>query len=123
MGGHVTLSSGAEFHAAIRPHAGRSRPHLSLREGSEQPPTSWFFQGVDAAGQTFDEAVAAYDRGDYATAVRGFLVHAEQGDATAQFNLGLMYDKGEGVLKDEAEAVRWYRLAAGEQSKDTRPCT
>ena len=78
---------------------------------------------MDAAGQTFDEAVAAYDRGDYATAVRGFLVHAEQGDATAQFNLGLMYDKGEGVLKDEAEAVRWYRLAAGEQSKDTRPCT
>ena len=35
-----------------------------------------------AAGQTFDEAVAAYDRGDYATAVRGFLVHAEQGEAS-----------------------------------------
>ena len=28
---------------------GRSRPHLSLREGLEQPPTSWFFQGVGAA--------------------------------------------------------------------------
>ena len=28
---------------------GRSRPHLSLREGLEQPPRSWFFQGVDAA--------------------------------------------------------------------------
>ena len=65
-----------------------------------------------AAGQTFDEAVAAYDRGDYATAVRGFLVHAEQGDATAQYKLGLMYATGRGVLKDEAEAVRWYRLAA-----------
>ena len=65
-----------------------------------------------AAGQTFDEAVAAYGRGDYATAVRGFLVHAEQGDASAQFNLGLMYGNGRGVLKDEAEAVRWYRLAA-----------
>ena len=65
-----------------------------------------------AAGQTFDEAVAAYGRGDYATAVRGFLVHAEQGDASAQFNLGVMYGKGEGVLKDEAEAVRWYQLAA-----------
>ena len=37
-GGHVTLDSGAESHASIRPHAGRSRPHLSLREGSEQPP-------------------------------------------------------------------------------------
>ena len=68
-----------------------------------------------AAGQTFDEAVAAYNRGDYATAVRGFLVHAEQGDATAQYKLGVMYNYGRGVLKDEAEAVRWYRLAA-EQS-------
>ena len=28
---------------------GRSRPHLSLREGSEQPTRSWFFQGVGAA--------------------------------------------------------------------------
>ena len=65
-----------------------------------------------AVGQTFDEAVAAYDRGDYATAVQGFLVHAEQGDAAAQFNLGVMYNNGRGVLKDEAEAVRWYRLAA-----------
>ena len=65
-----------------------------------------------ATGQTFDEAVAAYGRGYYATAVRGFLVHAEQGDADAQYNLGLMYANGRGVLKDDAEAVRWYRLAA-----------
>ena len=37
---------------------------------------------------------------------------AEQGEALAQFNLGLMYANGRGVLKDEAEAVRWFRLAA-----------
>ena len=37
---------------------------------------------------------------------------AEQGDATAQFNLGFMYANGEGVPKDDAEAVRWFRLAA-----------
>ena len=37
---------------------------------------------------------------------------AEQGDATAQFNLGLMYANGEGVPEDDAEAVRWYRMAA-----------
>ena len=65
-----------------------------------------------AAGQTFDEAVAAYGRGDYATAVRGFLVHAEQGNTAAQGILGVMYTNGEGVLKDDAEAVRWYRKAA-----------
>ena len=73
-----------------------------------------------AAGQTFDEAVAAYGRGDYATAVRGFLVHAEQGDADAQFNLGVMYANGRGVLKDEAEAVRWYRLAAEQGDADAQ---
>ena len=37
---------------------------------------------------------------------------AEQGHAWAQNNLGVMYDKGEGVPEDDAEAVRWYRRAA-----------
>jgi len=37
---------------------------------------------------------------------------AEQGDTFAQFNLGLMYDNGEGVPQDYAEALKWFRLAA-----------
>jgi TPR repeat protein len=37
---------------------------------------------------------------------------AEQGNANAQSNLGLKYDLGQGVAKDEAEAVNWYRKAA-----------
>jgi hypothetical protein len=37
---------------------------------------------------------------------------AEKGDAEAQFNLGLLYDRGQGVPKDKSEALRWYRLAA-----------
>ena len=37
---------------------------------------------------------------------------AEQGDATAQFNLGYMYSTGEGVPKNYTEAVRWYRMVA-----------
>ena len=37
---------------------------------------------------------------------------AEQGDADAQFNLGVMYDNGRSVPKDPLEAVRLYRLAA-----------
>jgi len=40
--------------------------------------------------------------------------HAEQGDAEAQFNLGVMYDNGDGVAQNYAEAVRWYRLAAAQ---------
>ena len=37
---------------------------------------------------------------------------AEQGDADAQFNLGLRYVSGEGVPKNHKEAVKWYRLSA-----------
>jgi len=37
---------------------------------------------------------------------------AEQGDAEAQSALGIMYDLGEGVPEDDAEAVKWYRKAA-----------
>ena len=49
---------------------------------------------------------------DAAEAVRWFRLAAEQGHASAQYNLGVMYDTGEGVPQDAAEAVRWYRLAA-----------
>ena len=37
---------------------------------------------------------------------------AEKGDASAQFNLGRCYFYGQGVAKDEVEAVKWYRKAA-----------
>ena len=66
----------------------------------------------EAAEQAFDEAVAAYERGDYAAAMRGFRVLAEQGNAAAQLKLGLMYDNGRGVPRDYQEALKWYRLAA-----------
>ncbi len=56
--------------------------------------------------------MAAAKRGDYATAVREWRPLAEQGDARAQANLGLMYADGHGVERDDAEAVRWYLLAA-----------
>jgi TPR repeat protein len=37
---------------------------------------------------------------------------AEQGDVDAQWNLGRMYGNGRGVPEDDAEAIKWYRLAA-----------
>lgn len=46
---------------------------------------------------------------------------AEQGDATAQFNLGYCYCKGQGVPQDYAEAVKWYRKAA-EQGEAGAQC-
>ena len=37
---------------------------------------------------------------------------ANAGDATAEYNLGSMYYKGEGVIKDYKEAVKWFTKAA-----------
>jgi len=65
-----------------------------------------------SAWADFDDGVAAYERGDYATALQEWLRLAEQGDAAAQNNLGDMYYIGEGVPENDAEAVKWFRKAA-----------
>lgn len=59
-----------------------------------------------------DAGLAAYERGDYATALREWKPLAKQGDADAQYNLGLVYSRGNGVPRDDAEAAKWYRKAA-----------
>ena len=65
-----------------------------------------------SAQTTMEDAEAAYWRGDYVTALAGLRPYAEQRNADAQSYLGDMYDRGQGVPEDDAEAVRWYRLAA-----------
>ena len=56
--------------------------------------------------------MAASQREDYATAYRLWRPLADQGDASAQNNLSLMYNNGQGVPQDYAAAVSWYRKAA-----------
>ena len=68
----------------------------------------------------FQKGLAAYDSGDYATALREWTPLAEQGNANAQFNLGVMYDKGEGVPQNYKTAVKWYRLAAEQGYADAQ---
>jgi TPR repeat protein len=60
----------------------------------------------------FQKGLTAYDSGDHATALRELTSLAKQGDAIAQFNLGLIYRKGEGVPQDYKTAVKWWKLAA-----------
>ena len=67
---------------------------------------------MPALAQSGDAALEAAQKGDYATALSIWRPLAEQGNAAAQFNLGLMYEKGDGVQKDEQEAARWYYKAA-----------
>jgi uncharacterized protein len=68
--------------------------------------------GGAATAGPFEHAVAAYQSGDYAAALRVWRPLAEQGDADAQFYLGVMYESGQGVLRSDAEAIKWYRKAA-----------
>ena len=56
------------------------------------------------AAATFDETMAA----------------AKQGEAYAQHNIGYMYDNGEGVPENDAEAVKWYRKAADQGYADAQ---
>src|SRR5690242_20971984 len=67
--------------------------------------------GVATAGP-LEDAVATYQRGDDATALSHWHPLAEQGDADAQFRLGVMYESGQGVPRSDAEAIKWYRKAA-----------
>jgi len=59
-----------------------------------------------------DDGMAAYERGDYATAFKEWRPLAEQGHADAQSNLGVMYDQGLGVPQNCTEAVKWCHKAA-----------
>ncbi len=59
-----------------------------------------------------EDGVKFYASKDYPSAVTAFRKAAEQGIALAQYNLGIMYDKGLGVKQDYQQAVSWYHKAA-----------
>src|SRR5215475_12719326 len=65
-----------------------------------------------ASAGPFEDGIAAYQRGDFATALKLWRPLAEQGNAQAQNQVGDMYYNGTGVAQDYKEAARWYRLAA-----------
>ncbi|MFN3231401.1 MAG: SPOR domain-containing protein [Alphaproteobacteria bacterium] len=64
------------------------------------------------AAPTFEDGIAAFQRGDYDAAVNAWAPLAAQGNASALFNLGQMHRRGLGVPADQAAAERYYRQAA-----------
>src|SRR5271157_5167963 len=48
----------------------------------------------------------------YAQSIAELKIQADKGDAKAQSALGVAYQSGKGVLKDDSEAVRWWQKAA-----------
>jgi len=60
----------------------------------------------------FQTALSAYNMGDYETAYREWLPLAEKESPVAQFNIGLMLERGEGREQDLKTAIEWYVRAA-----------
>ncbi len=63
---------------------------------------------------------------DHKEAVKWYRLAAEQGDANAQYNLGVMYVLGEGVIQDDVYAHMWLNIAAasgveGRQNQKRHP--
>ena len=74
-------------------------------------------QSMTTDAADFQSGLEAYQQGDFSIVLREWRPLAEQGDILAQFGLGVMYDRGEGVPQNDTEAVKWYRRAA-EQGHD-----
>jgi TPR repeat protein len=71
------------------------------------------FSSLVLANTGFEEGRAAYERQEYAKAIEILRPLAEGGNADAQNIVGRMYSLGEGVPKDEGEAMKWITLSAG----------
>lgn len=54
----------------------------------------------------------AYLHGEFSRTAKELRYLAEHGDVRAQYDLGVLYDKGEGVPQDNHEAMSWYHRAA-----------
>jgi TPR repeat protein len=67
----------------------------------------------------FAKGLDAAQLGDYATAMKEWKSLSEQGDSSAQFNLGLMYHNGQGVTQDYTRAHMWWNIAASQGDKDS----
>jgi TPR repeat protein len=65
-----------------------------------------------------DDANSAYEKGEFSSARHLYDQLALQGDRTAQFRLGVLYEDGKGVAKDGREALRWYSVASAQGSPE-----
>ena len=69
---------------------------------------------VVPAWADYQAGMDARNRGDFARALREWRPLAEQGDARAQYYLGLLYENGDGVPRDYEKAREWYEKSAAQ---------
>ena len=90
--------------------AGPSRAQLkAAKQGNAE--AQYNVGKIYADGATADGARVEQD---FAKALKWYTQAADQGHALAQFYLGMMYERGDGVLQNTSEAARLYQLAAAQ---------
>ncbi|MDT4846922.1 Sel1 repeat protein [compost metagenome] len=77
---------------------------------------------LNTAQAGFDEDLAAHQRGEFPSSLGELQPLAEQGNAYAQYQLGLRYHSGSETPKDDGEAARWYRRAAEQGAAEAQEC-
>lgn len=73
------------------------------------------------AEEQYKYAEKLYDEKNYKGAFKWYKVSAENGYASAQNNLGVLYTRGWGVEKSDVQAIYWY-LQSAKQGDDTAQC-
>jgi len=68
----------------------------------------------------FDQAAAAFEKRDYAAALKELKPLADKGDARSQYAMGVLAENGFGMPKDLKQAANWYRKAAEQGNTDAQ---
>ena len=74
--------------------------------------------GAPEGQEDYEKGLAAYEAGDYTTAIAHFTTAAALEHPGAQCYLGICYQEGKGVTKDWSEAVTWYHAAADRENAE-----
>jgi TPR repeat protein len=84
---------------------GREFTTLTARRPIKTPAANCEYRGGE---------YVAYDRANYATALKVWLAAAEEGDPKAQTYVGEAYQKGLGIPPNYEKAAEWYKKAAAQ---------
>lgn len=68
----------------------------------------------------FASGMRAYETGNFEAAIRELSPLAEQGNAKAQYQMGLIYHNGDGIPQSYKEASKWFRRAAEKGNVDAQ---
>ncbi len=75
-------------------------------------------QAQEAENDNFEAGIAAYQANNLSLAFKEFMEASKCGHSDSQYNIGLMYEYGIGIVKNASEAVVWYTKAAEQGNSD-----